>query len=229
MKAHDIMTRDVVTIRPSTPVREVAVLMTERRISGVPVVSDAGTLVGIISESDLMRRAELGTEPPRKWWLSFFSDPDALARQYTKAHGLTAEDVMTRKVHTIGEDAEVEEIASAFERRKVKRLPVLRDGKLVGIISRADLVRALSKAPEVTRPTVDDATLEAQLVEKMRAQDWLDRSFLNVSVRNGIVELTGFIGSAEQRRALHVLIEETDGVHRIEDNLTIGLPSLRAT
>ena len=228
MKAHEIMTRDVVTVSPSTSVRDVAALMTEKRISGVPVVSDDGTVVGIISESDLMRRAELGTEAPRKWWLSFFSDPDALARQYTKAHGLTAEDVMTRQVHTIGEDAELQEIASTFERRRVKRLPVLRDGTLVGIISRADLVRALSKT-EVVRPVVDDATLEAKLLEKMRAQDWLDGSFLNVVVHDGVVELNGFIGSAEQRRALRVLIEETDGVHRIEDNLSIGLPTLRAT
>lgn len=228
MKAHEIMTRDVVTVSPSTSVRDVAALMTEKRISGVPVVSDDGTVVGIISESDLMRRAELGTEAPRKWWLSFFSDPDALARQYTKAHGLTAEDVMTRQVHTIGEDAELQEIASTFERRRVKRLPVLRDGTLVGIISRADLVRALSKT-EVVRPVVDDATLEATLLEKMRAQDWLDGSFLNVVVHDGVVELNGFIGSAEQRRALRVLIEETDGVHRIEDNLSIGLPTLRAT
>src|SRR5690606_30996246 len=129
-------------------------------ISGVPVVSEDGTVVGIISESDLMRRAELGTEAPRKWWLSFFSDPDALARQYTKTHGLKASDVMSQPVLSIDEDAELEEIAGTFERRQVKRLPVLRDRKLVGIISRADLVRALSKA-EVVRPTVDDAMLEA--------------------------------------------------------------------
>jgi len=228
MKAHEIMTRDVFTVSPSTPVRQVAALMTEKRISGVPVLSEDGTVVGIISESDLMRRAELGTEAPRKWWLSFFSDPDALARQYTKTHGLKASDVMSQPVLSIDEDADLEEIAGTFERRQVKRLPVLRDGKLVGIISRADLVRALSKA-EVVRPTVDDAMLEAKLLEKMRSQDWLDGTYLNVAVHDGVVQLNGFIGSAEQRRALRVLIESADGVHRIEDNLSIGLPTLRGT
>lgn len=224
MKAHEIMSTSVVTVSPTTSVRDVAQLMTEKHISGIPVVAD-GEMVGIISESDLLRRAEIGTEPARKWWLTFFSDPDTLARQYRKNHGLRAEDVMTRPVVSVGEDAELSEIASTLAGRKVKRLPVLRDGKLVGIISRADLVRALSQA-EVARPApaVGDAELEKVLLDKIRAQDWLDGTYLNVAVRNGVVELHGMIGSAEQRRALRVLIEELDGVHQVDDRLVVGMP-----
>ncbi len=228
MKAHQIMSRDVVTVTPAMPVRDIAALMTEKRISGVPVVSADGTVVGIVSESDLLRRAEIGTVPPRKWWLNFFSDPDALARQYTKTHGLRAENVMTHPVISVGEDADLSEIARTLDKHKVKRLPVLQDGKLVGIISRADIVRALSQT-EVVRPSMSDAALEKSLQEKMRAQDWLEDTFINLAVRDGAVELTGFVASAEQRRALHVLIEATDGVHKINDQLAIGLPALRAT
>lgn len=227
MKAHAIMSRNVITATPAKPVREIAALMTEKRISGIPVVSADGKVVGIVSESDLLRRSEIGTEPTRKWWLNFFSDPDALARQYTKTHGLRAEDVMTRPVISVSEDADLSEIASTLERQKIKRLPVLRDGKLVGIISRADLVRALSQAAEAERPPVDDEVLEKVLLEKMRAQDWLDGTFINLAVRNGVVELNGAIASAEQRRALRVLIEEMDGIHRINDQLVIGMPGLR--
>ena len=228
MKAHQIMSRNVVTVTPAMPVRDIAALMTEKRISGVPVVSADGTVVGIVSESDLLRRAEIGTVPPRKWWLNFFSDPDALARQYTKTHGLRAENVMTHPVISVGEDADLSEIARTLDKHKVKRLPVLQDGKLVGIISRADIVRALSQT-EVVRPSMSDAALEKSLQEKMRAQDWLEDTFINLAVRDGAVELTGFVASAEQRRALHVLIEATDGVHKINDQLAIGLPALRAT
>ena len=229
MKAHEIMSRNVVTVTPTTSVHDVAKLMAEKRLSGIPVVAQDGSVVGIISESDLIRRAEIGTEPERKWWLSFFADPDELARQYRKTHGLKAGDVMSRPVVTVGEDADLSEIASTLESRKVKRLPVVRDGKLVGIISRADLVRALSQSQPVSRPMGSDAELEKALLDKIRAQDWLDDTFLNVMVRDGVVELNGFIGSAEQRRALRVLIDELDGVHKVEDRLVIGSPSLRAT
>ena len=230
MKAHEIMSKNVVTVSPTASVREVAALMTENRISGIPVVSDDGTVVGIVSESDLLRRAEIGTEAKRKWWLTFFSDPDAMAREYTKAHGLKAGDIMTRQVVSVTEDADLKEIADTLESQKIKRIPVLRDGKLAGIISRADLVRAFGKAQvagQVT--TVDDDALYKLLHSKMRAQDWLDGTFLNVSVRNGVAELRGFIASAEQRRALRILIEGTSGIREVDDQLTIGMPELRAS
>lgn len=229
MKARDIMSRDVVTVSRETSVREIAQVMTGKRISGVPVVAPDGAVLGIVSESDLLRRAEIGTEPPRKWWLTFFSDPDSLARQYRKTHGLRAEDVMSRPVVSVSEDADLNEVASILEKHRVKRLPVVRDDKLVGIISRADLVRALSqKQPETAKPTRSDADLEKALLDKIRDQDWLDSMYFNVAVRNGVVELSGFIASNEQRRALRVLIDEVDGVHKVEDRLVVGSPDLRA-
>lgn len=228
MKAHEIMTRSVVTVSPETPVREIAQVMTEKHISGVPVVAQDGTVIGIVSESDLLRRAEIGTAPTRKWWLSFFSDPDALARQYRKTHGFRAEDIMSHPVVSVREETDLSEIAITLEKRRVKRLPVLRDGKLVGIISRADLVRALSRT-DVTRPKVSDTELEKVLLDKIRAQDWLDGTYLDVAVRDGVVELNGFIGSDEQRRALRVLIDELDGVHKVNDQLVVGTPGVGAT
>lgn len=230
MKARDIMSANVITVSPTASVREVAALMTENRISGIPVVSGDGTVVGIVSESDLLRRAEIGTEAKRKWWLAFFSDPDAMAREYTKSHGLKASDIMTRQVISVTEDADLKEIADTLERQKIKRIPVLRDGKLAGIISRADLVRAFGKVQVAGQVTpVDDDALHKLLQSKMRAQDWLDSTFLNVSVRNGVAELRGFIPSAEQRRALRVLIEGTSGIRQVDDELTIGMPELRAS
>lgn len=230
MKAHEIMSRNLITVGPATSVREIAALMTANRISGIPVVSDDGTVVGIVSESDLLHRAEIGTEPTRKWWLRFFSDPDALAREYTKTHGLKAADVMTRQVVSVDENADLGEIADTLQRRKIKRVPVLRDGKLVGVISRADLVRALGQSQVAAqRASVDDAALEQALLDKMRAQDWLDGTYLNVTVRNGVVELRGFIPSAEQRRALRVLIDEFGGVEGVDDQLTVGWPAMGAS
>lgn len=230
MKAHEIMSRNVITVGPATSVREIAALMTANRISGIPVVSDDGTVVGIVTESDLLHRAEIGTEPTRKWWLRFFSDPDALAREYTKTHGLKAADVMTRQVTSVEEETDLNDIADTLQSRKIKRVPVLRDGKLVGIVSRADLVRAFGQS-QVARPlpSVDDAAIEQALLDKMRAQDWLDGTYLNVTVRNGVVELRGFIPSAEQRRALRVLIEEFGGITGVDDQLTVGMPAMGAS
>ncbi|MCL4766504.1 MAG: CBS domain-containing protein [Hyphomicrobiaceae bacterium] len=229
MKAREIMSPNVITVSPTTAVRDIAALMTEKRISGIPVVSKDGKVVGIVSESDLLHRAEMGTEPKRKWWLTFFSDPDAMAREYTKTHGLQARDVMSRQVISVAEDDDLKTIADTLDGRKVKRVPVLRDGKLAGIISRADLVRAFSQMPVArTASPAGDAALEQMLLQKMRAQDWLDGTYLSVSVRDGVVELRGFIGSAEQRRALRVLIDEIDGVSRVNDQLTVGMPTLSA-
>ena len=144
MKAQDIMTREVATVRPETSVREIAALMMEKNISGVPVVSDDGAIVGIVSEGDLLHRAEVGTERKHKWWFQIFADSDAAAREYAKAHGLSARDVMSRYVISVRDDADLRDVADILDSHRIKRVPVLHDGRLVGIISRRDLVRALS-------------------------------------------------------------------------------------
>ncbi|MGE8941093.1 CBS domain-containing protein [Leptospira interrogans] len=229
MKARDIMTSNVVAVRPDAPIHSVAAQMTEKRISGVPVVNESGNLVGIISESDLMHRAELGTQRKRKWWLAIFSDPDQMARDFAKSHGLKAQDVMSTNVITVGEDADLREVANTFDSRNVKRLPVVRDGKLLGIITRSDLVRALARVETMPgAASVDDATIHSEISKRMSDAEWLNTLFMNAIVTNGVVELRGFIATNDQRRALRVLIEQIPGVRGIDDQLVLGIPTTAA-
>ncbi|MGD9805372.1 MAG: CBS domain-containing protein [Hyphomicrobiaceae bacterium] len=223
MKASEVMTRDVITVGPKTSVRDIAALMAKNRISGVPVIDDAGKLVGILSETDLMHRAETGTERRHKWWLGIFVDDDRLAREYAAAHARRAEDIMSRQVVTVDADMELGEVTDLLERRSLKRLPVVKDGLLVGIITRGDLVRALLAnlaPPEVTTPGDSAAILEA-IEQRMRRQMWLDSSLVTVAVNGGVAELSGLAASADQRRALRLLVEDTPGVVRVDDTLHV--------
>jgi CBS domain-containing protein len=225
MKAQDIMTRDVVTVRPDTSVRNIAALMMEKRISGVPVVGDEGTIVGIVSESDLLHRAEVGTERKHKWWFRIFADSDTAAREYVKAHGLEARDVMSRYVISVHDDAELRDVADILDKQRIKRVPVMRNGRLVGIISRRDLVRALSQVQvSKTAATVDNAVLHKRLRDRLRSQSWVNDAYINVAVHDGVVELWGLVVSADQHRALRTLVQETEGVSRVEDKLAVAGP-----
>jgi CBS-domain-containing membrane protein len=225
MKAQDIMTRDVATVRPETSVRDIAALMMEKHISGVPVVGDDGTIVGIVSEGDLLHRAEVGTERKHKWWFRMFADSDAAAREYAKAHGLAARDVMSRYVISVRDDAEVRDVADILDKQRIKRVPVVRDGRLVGIVSRGDLVRALTRVQVSKAPTtVDNAVLHKTLRDRLRSQSWLNDAYINVAVNDGVVELWGLVVSTDQHRALRTLVEETEGVRRVEDKLAVAGP-----
>ncbi len=225
MKAQEIMTRDVVSVLPNTKVREIATLMSERHVSGVPVVAADGQLLGVVSQSDLLHRAELGTERKRKAWLSLFADPDVMAREYSKSHGIEAHDVMSRPVVSVTADADLQEVADVLERHRIKRVAVLDGGKLVGIISRGDLVRALSTLQTVKADRVlADGALQEALMAKIRQQSWLDTSYTTLTVKNGLVELWGMVKSDDQRNALHVLIEETEGVKSVSDHTRVGSP-----
>jgi CBS-domain-containing membrane protein len=225
MKAQDIMTRDVATVRPETSVRDIAALMMEKHISGVPVVGDDATIVGIVSESDLLHRAEVGTERKHKWWFRVFADSDAAAREYAKAHGRAARDVMSRYVISVRDDAEVRDVADILDKQRIKRVPVVRDGRLVGIISRRDLVRALSQVQvSKTAAAVDNAVLHERLRDRIKSQSWLNDAYTNVAVNDGVVELWGLVVSADQHRALRALVEETEGVRRVEDKLAVAGP-----
>lgn len=222
MKASDVMTRDVVTVGPDAGIREIAALMTKHRISGVPVVGSDGDLAGILSETDLLHRTETGTERKRKWWLAAFTDSDSLARDFAKAHGLKARDVMSKAVVTVEVDTELREVAEIFDKRNLKRIPVLSDGKLVGIITQGDLVRALaSTSPMVVDGEIDDQALSQDIVGRIRVAHWLSSNLVNVAVEDGVVRLMGLVSSQDQRQALRVLAEETPGVVRVEDLLTV--------
>ena len=158
MNVLDLMTRKVVSVTPETPVATVAKLLAERRLSAVPVIDPERHVLGIISEGDLMRRPETGTERHSSWWLRAFAAPDTLAERYMKSHGLAAKDVMTHTVVTIAPDASLAEAAELMERNRVKRLPVTQEDRIIGIIARADLVRALAAAPPTKAGADDDST-----------------------------------------------------------------------
>ncbi len=220
MRAQDIMTKDVVTVARDTPVREVAALLMKHRISGVPVITGDRQVIGIVSESDLMRRAETGTEVRRNWWLAMVSDPDRMASEYTKTHGLRAEHVMSRAVVSVSAEADAGEVADVLDHNRIKRVPVLEDGKLVGLITRSDLVRALA-GMEIGKPVArsGNGAVQKALIERIAAQPWLNAYFLTPVVNDDVIDLWGFIGSAEQHKALYVLIEEVAGARKIRDHL----------
>lgn len=225
MKAQDIMTKTVVTVRPDTPVHEIAALMVEKHISGIPVVSDNGNVIGLVSQTDLMHRAEVGTERKRKWWFRAFADSNTLARDFVKAHGHKAQDIMARHVVSVRADAELRDVADILDKHKIKRVPVVQDGKLVGIVTRGDLVRALSLAQLAKADRkVDNASLHKSIKERMHKHAWINESFVNLVVNDGVVEIWGYVDSLDQQRALRVLVEETEGVKQVVDKVTVGAP-----
>jgi CBS domain-containing protein len=225
MKAHDIMTRDVTTVSPDTSVRDIAALMMEKHISGVPVLTNNGKIIGMVSQSDLLHRAELGTERKHKWWFRTFADSNALAREYAKAHGLKAHDIMSRYVVAVRDDAELRDVADILDSHRIKRVPVVQEGRLVGIITRGDLVRALSQV-QISKAAkkIDNAALHKTLHDRIRTQPWMNDSYINLTVNDGVVERWGYVVSTDQHNALRALVEETDGVSRVEDKLSVAGP-----
>lgn len=222
MKATDVMTKTVVTVHPETPVKEVASLMAHHHISGMPVVDQAGAMIGIISETDLLHRAELGTERQRKWWLKAFTNADTLARDYTLSHAAKASDIMSKAVVSVSPETSLADLADLLDKRKLKRVPVVANGKPVGMITRSDLVRALvQQTAKADQAAVAAADLASAVRERMRKESWLDASLMTVSAKDGVVELIGLAASEEQRRAVKVLAEATPGVKRVEERLQI--------
>jgi CBS domain-containing protein len=227
MLAKEIMATDVVTVALDTPIEEIAQILIKHHISAVPVIDAERHILGIVSEGDLMRRPETETERPRSWWLALVSEPEERARDYVKTHGRHAADVMTRPVSTVREDATLGDIAQLLEERRIKRVPVVREARLVGIVSRADLLRALAsgKAPAPVPAAVDDQTIRNQILDTMREEELATIGYVNVVVTDGIVHLWGMVGSAAERAALRVAAESTPGVRAVEDHLAKAPPT----
>jgi len=220
MKAADIMTANPITIAPGDSVMEAVRLMLQRKFSGLPVIDSKGAVVGIVTEGDLLRRTETGTQRRRPRWIEFFVGPGRLASEYAHASGRKVEEVMTRPVQTITEETPLDEVVNIMERHQIKRLPVLRDGKLVGIVSRANLLRALASVARETKPTsVDDATIRDRLKAELARQPWAPVALVDVVVRNGVVHLWGTILDERQRQGIRVAAENTPGVKSVEDHL----------
>ena len=204
MKAADIMTRNVVSVQPETTILRAAELMLQHRISGLPVVDTDDHVVGIVTEGDFLRRTETGTQRKRPRWLQFLVGPGRLAEEYVRSSSRKIEDVMTQAVHTIGEDTPVSDVVELMERHRIKRLPVLRDDKLVGIVSRANLLHALaSLAPEIQSTSADDVAIRERLLTELNRQNWAPLGLIDVIVRNGTVELWGTLLERKKASSSH--------------------------
>jgi CBS-domain-containing membrane protein len=221
MKAVDVMVRDVVTVKPDTDVAKAVALLAEHDVSALPVVNEDGAVVGVVSEADLIRREEIGTAKHRPWWLEALTPAATLAEDFAKSHGRQVSEVMSPSVVSVSEDASLAEIATTLERHRIKRVPVLRDGKLVGIVSRSNLIQALASSHNgaAPAPAASDRTIRLELLSQLADQPWTDFGSRNVIVNEGVVHLWGLVGSEEERKALTSLAEGVPGVVRVADEM----------
>jgi CBS domain-containing protein len=219
MRAHQIMTRNVITVGPGTSIVQAAKLMLDNHLSGLPVLDEHGKLAGIVSEGDFLRRSEIGTQRKRPRWLQFFVGPNRAATEFVHASGRKVEEVMTRNPLVVTEDATLEEIVRLMEKNRVKRLPVMRNDRLVGIVTRANLLQAVaSMARDVPDPTADDDHIRERVTHAIDNTDWRPIG-LQVMVRNGVVHLHGIVVNPGSRQAAIVAAENISGVKEVHDHL----------
>lgn len=219
MKVQDFMTRDVVTVRPDAPIHEAARLMVNHGVSGLPVLDESGRLIGILSEGDLILRQKPRTQ--LAWWQVFFSDGERLAREYQKATGLTVAEVMTRSVISIPPDASIESAAALLDERKIRRVPVVAAGKLAGIISRGDLIKALADGPADGRASLSDAQLVSEMQQRMRAESWVSYGSIVIHACGGIITLFGIVERQAERSALETMARAIPGCQGVDDQLLL--------
>ncbi|WP_033135688.1 CBS domain-containing protein [Aeromonas finlandensis] len=226
MIAENVMTTAPVTVNEHTPILEVVSLLLNLKISGLPVLNGDGVMVGIVTEGDLLRRSELGTEIKRPHWKELFYSPGELAKEYVQSHACYANEVMTTKPLTVTPEMPLDEVISLMESNKIKRVPVVREGKLVGIITRADILKALrtilvrDHSPE----HADDYHIKKEIIHRIHNQHWAPKSRIRVNVTNGVVEIYGTILDENLRTALITLIEEVTGNCDVQDHLVFVEP-----
>jgi CBS domain-containing protein len=219
MRAHQVMTRNVVSLRPDTSIADAAKVMLQQHISGLPVISEAGKLVGIISEGDFVRRAEIGTQRKRGRWLKILLGPGRAATDFVHEQGRKVGEIMTPEPVTVTEDATLQDIVVVMEKNHVKRLPVIRGDQLVGIVTRANLLQAVADlARDVPDPTADDDHIRNRVFAAIEKNDWCPIA-LTVTVRDGIVHLSGVISEERSRQAAIVAAENVSGVKKVHDYL----------
>jgi len=234
MRAMDVMTTNVITVEPDTAVQELATLLSDRGISGVPVVDRDNRLVGVVSEGDLLHRAETGTERRtqrrRSRWLDNFASDQEAARDYVKAHGRIVREIMTRDVISVSDTTELADIATLLETRRIRRVPVVRDGQLVGIISRANLVRALAmtKSESAVEADSDDRTIRQKLIAELTGQEWVHMWGADIIVRDRVVHLWfSDDRSDEERQAVRIAAENIPGVRQVQEHI-VPVPAFPA-
>ena len=225
MKAMDVMVRDVVTVKPDDDVALAVRLLAEHDVSALPVVDDDDNVIGVISEADLLHREEIGTEKQRPWWLEAVTPASTLAGEFAKSHGRRVEEIMSSNIVSASEDTPLGEIATLLERHRIKRLPILRAGKLVGIVSRSNLIQALASSQVQTGAgsgTSSDRKLRLELLDRLDHQSWTDFGERNIIVSGGIVHLWGLVGSADEHKALLALAEGVPVVVGVSDEMIPG-------
>jgi CBS domain-containing protein len=230
IRVRDVMTRNVISVAPNQSVLEAAQKMMQNRISGLPVIDAGGKLVGIVTEGDFLRRGEIGTQRQRSRWLEFLIGPGRLASEYVHASGRKVEEVMTPEPYTVSEDDSLQAVVEMMERHHVKRVPVMRDGRVVGIVSRANVMGACFEFAHYQAGAADDATIRERILAALVEVPWAPR--VEVTVRGGVAELSGVITDERERNAVIVAVENVGGVKAVHDHMVwvepmsgIALPS----
>jgi CBS domain-containing protein len=230
IRVRDVMTRNVLSVAPNQSVLEAAQRMLQNRISGLPVINADGKLVGIVTEGDFLRRGEIGTQRQRPRWLEFLVGPGRMASEYVHASGRKVEEVMTPDPYTVTEDDSLQAVVELMERHRVKRLPVLRDGRVVGIVSRANVMDACIECAHYPAGAADDATTRERILAALAGIPWAPN--VEVKVHDGVCELSGIITDERERQAVIVAVENVGGVKAVHDHMVwvepmsgIALPS----
>jgi CBS domain-containing protein len=226
MKACDVMVSPVITVKPESTVQEVARIFLDRGISGAPVLDEGGTLVGMVTEGDLLHRSEAGTERQHSRWLQIFFDDEVLAAEYVKSHARKVKDVMTRDVLTAAPGTPLHEIATLLEAKGIKRVPIVANDRLVGIVSRSNLVQAVATGRKELEAPLSDTAIRDKLLADLKTQEWSHSSSLNVTVADGVVNLWGITNSGAERKAIRVAAEAIPGVRGVNDNMILRPTSI---
>ncbi len=220
MQVKDVMTSPVISVEPDSTVAQTVQIMLQRRISGLPVIDKTGRLAGIVTEGDLLRRAETGTQRQRPRWLEFLLGPGRLAEDYTRTHGRKVSDIMTAEPLTVTEETPLADVVTLMEKRRIKRVPVVRGQEIVGIVSRANLIHALAGVVREVKPAAaGDQAIREQVLAELGRQSWAPVALVDIVVRNGVVELWGTITDERERQAITVAAENVPGVKAVKDNL----------
>jgi CBS-domain-containing membrane protein len=220
MKAADVMIRDVITVKPDDNVGHAIKLLFDNDVSALPVVDDDGKVVGVLSEADLIHREEIDTEKHHPWWLEAIMPASKLAGEFAKSHGRRVDEVMTIGAVTAPEDASLSEIATLLERHRIKRIPIVREVKLIGIVSRSNLIQALaSLRPQSEASAGSDRKIRLDLLDRLHHQKWTHFGEINVILKDGVAHLWSLVGSAAERKALLALAEEVPGVVKVVDEM----------
>lgn len=221
MNVSEVMTQGLISIGADAPVEEALHLMLDQNISGLPVLDATGALVGMLTEGDFLRRAELGTDRRRPRWLEFLLGPGMMAGEYTGSHGRKVSEIMSQPAVTVDAAAPLARAVELMEQHHVKRLPVTADGRVIGLLSRSDLLRAfLAASSAAAAADTSDAAVRQRILEQIDHQHWAPRATIGVTVQDGVARLSGVIGDERTRSALRVVAENTAGVKRVQDELT---------